>query len=392
MKAERVTGSAPWAPRAPRAPRAPSAPLVLFALAVLVLAVACYQSPTATGLQLAAAGSESPARLRDSADWPSAIDLDPDGAVWLSMSTDTPGHGGVARYSDALEFEAAWGVAGSPHSLAIGRSRDLYIDERGGGTETIVSRFTTHGRHIQSWNAGGSVRDMTSAPNGDLIVLRDERGSAAGEQRIVAFASTGKLLDSWRAPQNSLSITTDKRGHVYVGQRVAEAGAIWHYSMSGTRIGKWAVTAMPVGIDWGPGDSLYVAGRYGTPRGDVTIWKSDGSFVSGITVDAVPQDLSVARDGSLCLIVVLSDTGRREVRKYDSAGNLLLRLEDFHPLDEDARRGERGKFFRTAGGRGDADSPFHEEPGHTLPRIAAAENQYVRFFHLQCEAVPVIRR
>jgi hypothetical protein len=273
----------------------------------------------------------SPGRPLDAPDWPTAIDADLDGTVWLAMATDVVNKGGVAYYSGALEYEGGWGVAGSPHAVAVGPSRDVYVDENEPGP-AIVSRFTTGGSHTQSWEAGGYVIGLAAAPNGDLIELRGAPGDPATGQEIVAFGSTGKLLDSWEAPSDSLSLATDRRGHVFVGQRTGNAGAIWHYSMSGTRLGHWTITSQPMGVDMGPDDRLYVAGQYGTSRGDVTIWERDGSFVDGILVDAQPEDVAVGPDGSVYVIVWLDAEGRREVRKYDSDGNLLIRLEDIHPV------------------------------------------------------------
>jgi hypothetical protein len=193
-------------------------------------------------------------------------------------------------------------------------------------------------------------------------------GGAGATMNVVAYGSTGRKLDHWAAPEHSLCIAVDGIGHVYVGHGSGTAGAITHYSMSGTRMGVIHLTMKPVAIDVGPGERLHVAGTYGADRGDVTIWERDGTFVSGIPVDAVPVAIAVgpAPEANIHLVVRDAQAGSYQVRTYDPEGRVLAVLDDIRGVT-----GLPRPPTATPGGRETPATPWWPSPS-PLPRTPAA--------------------
>ena len=156
--------------------------------------------------------------------WPSSLDIDADGNVYVS---DENLHR-INIYDAGGQFLSRWGEAGpgegqlqGPSGVAVAPDGNVYVVESGNNR---VQKFTKNGEYLGGWGEAGDGEGQFNMPwgvsvdqSGDVYVADWKNG------RVQKFSPNGLFLASFQADAQGLgqlerptSVAVDSQGDVYV--------------------------------------------------------------------------------------------------------------------------------------------------------------------------------
>jgi hypothetical protein len=320
--------------------------VLLAAFAVLSLPMALPDRPPAKPRHLLAA---------DAPDRPVAIDVAPDGRVWLAMASDTGSLAGAAVYTADLAFEVAWGLAGEPGDITVDGNGDVYVDEWPNdaplsATRRVISRFTAEGRHQRSWPfPDGDALAFDGRPSAGVVALaKDDK-----KRRVFTFDASGATEFQWPAEwpatgveQRVTDMAVGPTGDVFVAAPLFLVGNVFRFGPDGDAIATYAAGSMPVAVDVGTDGIIYAVGGGDMPGATVFLLHDPNGMSSwpktGVWIDDVwSTDLAVAPGGDVYVLVEIRDPvgpdSHHEVRRYGADGRLLGSIREFRGIQGSPR-------------------------------------------------------
>jgi len=140
-----------------------------------------------------------------------------------------------------------------PADVAVAPNGDIYVAD--GYGNSLIHRFSTEGKHLQSWGRVGIGPADLSVPHG--IWVTDERVYVADRDnnRISVFSCDGKLLETWAGFHRPTDIFRDARGNLYVTELSTCVNII---NSAGQRVGRNRASNQGHGIYGSPTGDLYV--------------------------------------------------------------------------------------------------------------------------------------
>ena len=186
--------------------------------------------------------------------FPHGIFVDRDGNVWVTDGQDNA----------PLPQRGAGGGRGAARGTGP-------IGPREGATKgNQVYKFSPDGKLLLTLGKPGGAaapdyfyqpNDVLVAPNGDIFVAE---GHGAGNNRILKFDKTGKLIKEWgklgTGPgefDQPHALAMDSRGRLFVGDR--NNNRIQIFDQNGTFVEEWTQYSRPSGLYIDKQDNIYVA-------------------------------------------------------------------------------------------------------------------------------------
>jgi hypothetical protein len=287
----------------------------------------------------------------DAEDWPVAVDVGHDGRVWLAMRTDVPSLGGLARYSDGLKFESAWGLEGPAQALGHGPDGHVYAGEIAvdSGTEgpSRISRFEPEGGQQGSNPLEGEARALALDLLGSIFVLEQlPVPDMPPRQRVAQYAwhgsYQGTLIEhTW--PYFVIDVGASAADEwIYVATASDNIGA--EGRVTGFRLPQatarnwWRTPGQPIALSVDVTGRVFVADM-GVEGGGQSfpyrfiVYDALGAELWRCPVeDASIVDIAAGLEGQAYLLLDPRDQGRRQLRRYGPDCALLDWIDRFEPV------------------------------------------------------------
>ena len=156
--------------------------------------------------------------------WPTAIDIDPDGRVFITDEYTNR----ISIFDTSGDFRSAWGVSGTeegqldgPSGLVLDGDNNVYVADH---QNHRIQKFTSDGQFLLAFGSLGDGEGQLNLPwgmtidgQGDLYVA-DWRND-----RIQKFAPEGRFLATYGSPgrgdgqfHRPASVAVDPEGYMYV--------------------------------------------------------------------------------------------------------------------------------------------------------------------------------
>jgi hypothetical protein len=307
--------------------------LAIFCALLILLALA--------GSTFAAIYEARPLSLNDAPDWPVALDVAPDGRVWVAMATDVSSLGGVARYTADLDFEEAWQIEGRVSDVATAPDGSVYLPAAQRFPEILqrIFRLSSEGV-ILGFSRDGFNRTYALAAHAEGVweLGQATSGVTTTLRAIELDPIHGGLKTgfSFEAPTGQDVTVRPEGGELYLLDSTGFApgvGRIVQLSPDGRPRNEWVVHS-PLRLDYHEGSgnepepSLYVAHDDEPPiqnLGSITIQTTDGTILSSFETKLDLIDVSAAPNGDVYLLGMIR--AAHEVRyclqRYNLVGRLL---------------------------------------------------------------------
>jgi streptogramin lyase len=232
----------------------------------------------------------------------SAVDVDPQGNVWVfeRCSANTCAGSSLAPIlkfdpSGKLVRSFGAGLFVFPHAIHVDREGNLFVADADGrdGKGHVVVKFSPEGKMLMTLGRPGIAGEtndtfnrpsaVVTARNGDIFVADGHGGKS--NARIVKFSKDGRFIKTWgrrgTAPGEFgelHAIAIDSSGRLFVGDR--GNNRIQIFDQEGTFIAEWKQFGRPTAIYIDASDTIHVADHASNA-------KLNPSFRRGIRIGSV---------------------------------------------------------------------------------------------------------
>lgn len=291
---------------------------------------------------------DSSAAPVDIEDWPEAVNVTPDGRVWLAMQTDVRSLGGLARYSGELEFELGWGLEGPARAIGHGPDGHVHAAEldmsEGSADLWRVSRFEPDGAQQGSIGAEAEVRALALDRLGSIFLLEHlPVPNMPTRQRVARYAAGGARLDTliehtW--PYVVIDLGSSAADEwVYVAtasDNIGAEGRVTGFGPAGTGPRTWRTPGQPLALSVDGEGRVHVADM-GVVGGSFSyrfiVYDAVGAELWRCPVEnASILDIAAGLGGQAYLLVDPLGQSRHQLRRYGPDCEVLDWIDRFAPV------------------------------------------------------------